>query len=255
MRKLLRPRDYLLLTFGLLGDTFEEIKDPLHLQEQGCRYLYGWVPDRWKKHHFEKAVWRMFKTGDIERIVSNGQAAIRLTSSGKEKWTREFPLATLSQRPWDGRWRIVSFDIPEKLKGRRESLRNKIERFGMGQLQESLYITPFDFGSDLREFIESHGLSDYVVVFEARNTFGEEARSLAWRVWRLEQLEEKYHDLLQLVYQKDLRDKDEKSDLQTKYEEVLLDDPLLPKELLPDDWIGFKVRKLILNNSLYSTSV
>lgn len=247
MRKLLRPRDYLLLTLGFLGDTFEEIKDPLHLQEQGCRYLYGWVPHRWKKHHFEKAVWRMFKTGDIEKVSIKGQPVIRLTSQGQDREVREFPLLSLSQKPWDGRWRIVSFDIPEKLKGRRETLRAKIERLGMGRLQESLYITPYDFGTDLQEFIESHGLSDHVIVFEARHTFGEDAKSLAWRVWQLEQLEERYNELLQSIYKKDMLGKEDRINRQIKFEEILLDDPLLPRELLPDDWIGFKVRKLILN--------
>lgn len=247
MRKLLRPRDYLLLTLGFLGDTFEEIKDPLRLQEQGYRYLYGWVPRRWQKHHFQKAVWRMFKTGDIEKVSIKGQPVIRLTSRGQDRGVREFPLLSLSQKPWDRRWRIVSFDIPEKLKGRRETLRSKIERLGMGRLQESLYITPFDFGSDLQEFIESHGLSDHVIVFEARHTFGEDAKSMAWRVWRLEKIEEDYKELLEVFVEKKTLSREDNFNLQLKFEEILLADPLLPRELLPDDWIGFKVRKLVLN--------
>lgn len=66
----------------------------------------------------------------------------------------------------------------------------------MGRLQESLYITPYDFGTDLREFVETHGPYDYIVVFEVSHTFGEDAKSLAWMVWELEQLEEKYNGLL-----------------------------------------------------------
>ena len=34
-------------------------------------------------------------------------------------------------------------------------------------------------------------------------------------------------------------------DLKVRYLDVLWRDPLLPKELLPDDWIGEEVRKLI----------
>lgn len=247
MRKLLRPRDYLLLTIGIIGDAFEEIKDPFSIQETGYRNIYGWVPRRWQKHHFQRAVGRLLKTGDIEKTTRSGEPIIRMTSQGRGKWVREFPLFELSQKPWDNLWRIVSFDIPEKLKSRRNSLREKIERLGMGKLQESLYISPFDFAVDLQEFVEDHGLADFVDVFEARHTFGEDSKSLAWRVWNLERLEKKYSELLDLFEEKQTPGSEDRNNLQLKFEEIILDDPLLPKELLPENWVGERVRKLILN--------
>ena len=246
MRKLLRPRDYLLLTIGILGDTFEDVKDPFGLQEQGSLYLYGWVPERWKKHNFERAVKRMLKTGDIEKILSHGKPVLRLTSAGRGKWLREFPLFELSRKRWDGWWRMVAFDIPNKLKGRRASLREKLEGLGMGRLQESLYITPFDFGGDLQEFINNHELSEYVEVFEARHIFGHDPQTLAYRVWHLDRLEERYSEFRQQLEKNQSFTSLDRFKFQTQFEEILLDDPLLPKELLPKDWDGFKVRKLIL---------
>jgi len=247
MRKLLRPRDHLLVTIGLVGDVFEELKDPLEMQAHGCHYLYGWVPERWKRHHFKRAARRMLKTGDIEKAIVKGKPVLRLTSQGNEKWIREFPLFHLAQGRWDGLWRIVSFDIPEQLKGRRESLREKIERIGMGRLQESLYITPFDFGTDLQEFVQAHGLTDFVVVFEANHTFGEDSKALAWRVWKLKELQERYTKLLEQYRELESADARKKHALQVNYEQVLLEDPLLPRELLPDDWVGWEARKVIFN--------
>lgn len=244
MKKLLRPRDYLLLTMGFLGDTFEEIKDPFGLQEQSSQLLYGGVPERWKRHNFERAAQRMIKTGYIEKLLSHGKPVLRLTSEGRGKWSREFPLFELSQKRWDKWWRMVAFDIPNKLRGRRSSLRKKVKEFGMGQLQESLYITPYDFGGDLREFIEIHELSEYVEVFEARHTFGSDPKILAWRVWQLDKLGERYEELRQQIEEKQGFTSKERQEYKTQFEEILLDDPLLPKELLPEDWIGFKVRKL-----------
>jgi phenylacetic acid degradation operon negative regulatory protein len=248
MRKLLRPRDYLLLTFALLGDAFEEIRDPFSIHAEGCKYLYGWIPERWQKHHFQRAAKRMLKTGEIVKEVVKGRPVIRLSSCGEEMWSREFPLFKLSQKPWDGWWRIISFDIPEKLKGRRDYLRKKIERLGMGKMQESLYITPFDFGKDLKEYIDIHGLSDFVDVFEARHIFGYDPKKLAWRVWRLEKLEERYRELLEAFSHHNALTIDNRHSLQVKFEEILLDDPLLPKELLPYDWVGFRARKIVLGN-------
>lgn len=246
MKKLLRPRDYLLLTLGFLGDTFEEIKDPFRLQEQGSLLLYGGVPQRWKRHNFERAAKRMLKTGDIEKVISHGKPVMKLTSAGRGKWSREFPLFELSQKSWDGWWRMVAFDIPNKLEGRRNSLREKLKEFGMGKLQESLYITPYDFGLDLQEFIETHELSEYVEVFEARHTFGSDPQTLVWRVWQLEKLEERYEELWQQLKEDQPFTSTDRLKYQTQFEQVLLSDPLLPKELLPKDWIGFKVRKLFL---------
>lgn len=244
MKKLLRPRDYLLLTLGFLGDTFEEIKDPFGLQEQGSLMLYGGVPDRWKKHNFQRSVNRMLKTGDIEKVISSGKPVLKLTSEGKGKWLREFPLFELSQRKWDRWWRMVAFDIPNKLKGRRTSLRKKLKELGMGKLQESLYITPYDFGLDLQEFIETHELSEFVEVFEARHTFGSNPQTIARRVWELDKLEEKYEEIKQQLEKKHKFTFKDKLEYQTKFEQIILYDPLLPGELLPKDWIGFKVRKL-----------
>ncbi len=246
MKKLLRPRDYLLLTLGFLGDAFEEIKDPFSLQEQGSLLLYGGVPKRWKRHNFERAAKRMLKTGDIEKVITSGKPVLKLTSEGKEKWSREFPLFELSQKAWDRWWRMVAFDIPNKFKGRRTSLREKLKEFGMGKLQESLYITPYDFGLDLQEFIETHELSEYVEVFEMRHTFGSDSQTLAWKVWQLDKLEEKYEDLMQQLEKKPKFTSKDKLEYQTQFEQIILCDPLLPRELLPKDWIGFKVRKLFL---------
>jgi len=245
MKKLLRPRDYLLLTLGFLGDTFEEMRDPFS-QEQGSLLLYGGVPERWKRHNFERAVKRMLKTGDIEKVLSHGKPVLKLTSVGREKWSREFPLFELSQKRWDRWWRMVAFDIPDKFKGRRASLREKLKEFGMGKLQESLYITPYDFGEDLQEFIENHDLSEYVEVFEARHTFGSDPQTLAWRVWQLDKLVESYKELWRQIGKNKQINSRDRVEFQIQFEQILLSDPLLPKDLLPKDWIGFRVRKLFL---------
>ena len=111
MRKLLRPRDILLLGLSGTLDLFEEIRDPFHVMSKAYENMYGWVPHKFRKHHFNHLVWRSIKTGYIEKIVKNGEICLRLTSQGNKKITRNFPLLALQKKPWDRKWRVVIFDI------------------------------------------------------------------------------------------------------------------------------------------------
>ena len=45
---------------------------------------------------------------------------------------------------WDNHWRIVSFDIPEKVRSSRLKLRITLKEIGFVKLQNSLWIYPYD---------------------------------------------------------------------------------------------------------------
>jgi hypothetical protein len=49
---------------------------------------------------------------------------------------------------WDGNWRIILFDIPEKKKGDRDIIRKKLLEIGCIQIQKSVYVYPFDCKQD-----------------------------------------------------------------------------------------------------------
>lgn len=45
---------------------------------------------------------------------------------------------------WDGRWRIIIFDIPKKKDRIRDMFRMKLREFGFYQLQKSVWIYPYE---------------------------------------------------------------------------------------------------------------
>ena len=47
-------------------------------------------------------------------------------------------------RRWDGRWRMLIFDIPEKKKSLRERIRLTLIRIGFIRLQDSVWLYPYD---------------------------------------------------------------------------------------------------------------
>ena len=73
---------------------------------------------------------------------------------------------------WDGFWRIVIFDVPEKLRKRETYSGKKIKTLAFFPLQKSVFVYPFDCRRDeingVREFFFGVGKSftQYIVAKE-----------------------------------------------------------------------------------------
>jgi phenylacetic acid degradation operon negative regulatory protein len=200
-----------------------------------------------KKHSVANVVSNLLKTGYLEKKTKNGEVVYRLTSWGETKILYDIPLARYTGKKWDGIWRLVSFDVPEKKASLRVWLRDKLRELGFGMLQESLWIIPHDLGQALAEFMEHEGLSEYVIVWEGKKIFGEDEKELAKRVWKLEDLHRRYLDFI-LKFEKIVTNKEEtkkqRVDWEEEYFSLLMADPGLPKELVLDDWLFERARQL-----------
>lgn len=271
MRKLLRPQDILLLGLANALDIFEEFKDPLTIVSKSYKSMYGWVPKEYKRHEFDHLVWRSLKAGYIEKVEKNGDIYIRVTSQGEKRVQRDFPILHLQKKSWDGKWRMIMFDIQELEKRKREDLRRKLKELGFGMLQESVFITPHDIIKDFSEYVDNIDLHDSVYVLEIAHILAGKQRELARKVWKLDELNEQYLEIFtkakevenghltilsgrtkQLNGKSQLErvklEKDKRiMKIREMYLGTLLNDPFLPKELLPEDWWGDKVKKLIKN--------
>lgn len=252
MRKLLRTQDILLLGLSGVLDLFEEIRDPLNIVSSSYKAMYGWVPEQYKKNNFNHLVWRNIRTGFIEKVEKNGEVYIRLTPQGGKRIARDFPVLSLQKRKWDRKWRVVIFDIEEVNRNIRDRLRKKLRELGFGMIQESVFISPHDIIQDLSEFIERCGLSEVAYVFEASSFASADLKKLANKVWGLDKLNEKYKEVLDEIEAYDLTDTHDRvkslnssREIRNKYLSLLLQDPFLPRELLPDDWQGEKARILV----------
>lgn len=254
MRKLLRSKDILLLVLAGIGDLAEEVEDPLHLLSSSYESMYGFVPRRYKKSNFLQTVARNLKTDDIEKVLKDGKVYLRLTSMGKIKVYRDFPVLNLT-RKWNKHWVIVVFDIEEKTKVVRNRFRSKLKSLGFGMLQKSIWMTPLDIGEDMREVIESIGLSKNAYVMKVSGFIFGDPKELVRQIWHLERLEEDYLNLknrLDTVNQliKKWNDRIKKSEAKVRnkyiydlykkrreamrdYLEFIVQFPPLPKELVP----------------------
>ena len=261
MRKLFKPTDLLLLTIGGFLDLIQEVKDPFHLFDNYYSNFLGSTSNKYTRSNFYQLVWRNLKTKNIEKVFENGKVVLRLTQQGNNKIKKNFPLLNLQNRKWDKKWRLVLYDIEEKQKTTRELIRRKLKELGFAQFQKSVWISPHDFIQDLQDLFESNKQNQNVIIIETDNFFVEDIRDLAYRLWHLENLEDDYYklyyDLLrEIENKKSLKkssDRNKKLDaLRTRVILLFLRDPYLTKELLPDDWIGDKVKKLVAQLQLFS---
>ena len=264
MRKFLKPKDILLLGLASLLDAAEEIKDPFRLMSSSYKSMYGWVPARYRKHNFYQLVSRSFKTDLIEKVEKNGEIYIRITSEGQKTIQRDFPMLSLQKRQWDRKWRIAMFDVEEINKQVRERLRVKLKELGFGMLQKSVFISPHDILKDFSEFAASSGIKNYLYLLETPKLIVSDQRDLAKKVWKLEELNGRYKNLIDEIDKiKNSHiiansDRIKKSDGQMKEKmrnvyanirnswlRIVIEDPFLPKIFLPRPWHGDKARKLI----------
>jgi len=243
MAKNFRFRDNFLLSLAFLGDEFLNITQPYPLQTE--RWA-GLLPPDYKKSNLKRNIYRLLKTEEIEKVVKNGQPYLRLSNRGKKIIARDFSLIALQNKPWDGYWRIIAYDIPEKYKKTRYLLQQELQTLGFGMMQKSIYISPHDLAEDIQEYLESNHLSDFAFVSVAKRIFGKSNRTLAWEVWNLEKLEEKYEEWIensQIFRQKKNRTYQQFKEIQNRFVEILYQDPFLPKELCFDNWAGEKAVK------------
>jgi len=76
----------------------------------------------------------------------NGWSAY-LTAEGK-KYAKNLELQEIIQiqkpKRWDGRWRVVIFDIWERRRSSRDKLRSMLQRAGFYKVQNSVWVHPYD---------------------------------------------------------------------------------------------------------------
>lgn len=100
-----------------------------------------------KRHTAFNAFFRLLDKGLIELASKNGKKFAQLTEAGKKKlrlYDLHGPMAGKIWRRWDGQWRMVVYDIPEKRRYTRVTLLSVLRRHGFYRLQSSVWVFPYD---------------------------------------------------------------------------------------------------------------
>lgn len=251
MAKLLRGQDRLLLALSLIGDILD-LTVGAGSRAYHYRKLGFYFPPGYKSFNLNNTVHRSLKTKNIEKIVNKkGQACLQLTGLGEKQLQRSFPLVKLQQKQWDNHWRLVTFDIPEKHKRERDLLRHKLQSLGFAQFQKSAYISPHDFCQDMIEFLNTHGLSANVSVLEVKHKYLPPPKELAEKLWSLTRLNDQYRQLLEKFNVKPVKPQL----ISDQYFALIIKDPHLPVELLPQPWFEPLIREKLFKSISFNSAI
>jgi len=149
----------LLLLAGLsLGFTY--------LPHKQWRIIRG-VAREWKKIDekvLREKIRELYRSKMVEiKKNPDGSYTLILTKKGKLKaLTYHFQKMKIERENWDGKWRIVVFDIPEKLRWGRDALRAKLKELGFYELQKSVFVFPYECQDEIEFITEFFNLRKYV---------------------------------------------------------------------------------------------
>src|SRR3989344_6024245 len=140
--KKLKTTDILLLSVAGILDIFQEFKDPGNLISNYYQNFYGFVPARWKKESYRSLVYQMIRDKKLVKVKTHNNYRFKITQKGINHIEKKFPQLKFQEKIWDGKWKILIFDIDEINRGTRDSLRIKLKYLGFGLLQKSVWISP-----------------------------------------------------------------------------------------------------------------
>lgn len=120
---------------------------------------------------------RLRKQGYIVIEKRNRQIYVRLTPEGKKYagWLQIDNLAIQRPKRWDGKWRLIMFDIAHFKKSYREMFRGKLKELGFYKLQKSVWACPFTCRDEVSLLKEFFGLGDNEVRYVTTDNIGDDA--------------------------------------------------------------------------------
>ena len=161
-----------------------------------------------------------------------------VTSRGHKIFYKDYPLAKLREKPWDGVWTVIMYDFPERERQDRRWIRQRLMNLGFGCPQISILISPLPIEEPIQKLLEGERAADQVWTLRAERILGMGNLEVARKAWPIiGELDQLYKELLR-VLPNIKKDKELLEEWKTYFLAINEADPYLPLELLPEDWQG-----------------
>lgn len=247
-----RPKD---LVFTLFGEYLLDVEavwvghliallQPFGLSDGGVRTVLsrmakkGWLQSRRDgKHSFYSL------TSKGRSLLEEGHARIY-----RPEWKDD----------WDGSWLLLAYSLPQTARSARDRLRDRLTWLGFGSIGNGLWLTPHDITDQVEALAARMGVIDSVMVFRGERRLGATDRELVARCWDLDGLAREYEAFSERwsPLGAALSNDDtpptaaeafaHRFRLIHEFRRFTLEDPFLPRRLLPQAWAGDEASRLFL---------
>lgn len=206
------------------------------------------------------AVHRLAADGWFEARSAGRRADYTLTEVSRMRFAdAERRIYAAAAPPWDGGWTIVVLGATSVDVASREAARRELRWHGFGELAPSVLVHPSADRDELGRALGDLGLDGKALVLRAEGETRLEShaaplRELVTTAWDLRDLEESYAEYVRRFSPLGRRLRTATADPELafqirifaihEYRRILLHDPELPAELLPERWIGDDARQL-----------
>jgi phenylacetic acid degradation operon negative regulatory protein len=178
----------------------------------------------------------------IYRLTPKGRLAALGGRDPEQLWARN----------WDGKWRILMFDLPRKPQRPRVRLRKVLRENGLGCLQGSVWITP-DPLDKIRKQLKGDRHPSSLLLFEGNAIGGEKTKEMVFSAWKFYDINWMWGEHERCLNAGKRFIKDDSMDTEElkkwaiaeygAWKNVLELDPFLPKQLLPLNYRGRRIWK------------
>ncbi|TSC89429.1 MAG: phenylacetic acid degradation operon negative regulatory protein [Microgenomates group bacterium Gr01-1014_5] len=112
------------------------------------------------------------------KIWNDGEKfVLQITQRGRRKLFQHnlADLTIPTPEKWDGRWRIITYDIPKGKDAAREAIRTTLKRLNFHQLQKSVYLYPYPCEEVVMFLRELYDIGENVKILTVGQLEDEEA--------------------------------------------------------------------------------
>ncbi|MFH1956224.1 MAG: hypothetical protein ABIJ28_01060 [Patescibacteria group bacterium] len=132
--------------------------------------LFGVKTSR-ERYKMNRILQNLEKQKLIDIYGKGDDIVMEITEKGKKRILKyKFDEIVIARpKKWDGYWRMIIFDIPERYKKGRDALTRKFKEMEIYPLQKSVFICPFECGDEINfvsEFFDVRKFVHYFVIKE-----------------------------------------------------------------------------------------
>lgn len=177
----------------------------------------------------------------IQKRIEEGNVNYSLSQHGQSFLNSILDALHSPVLHWDGKWRFVSFNSPEKQRSVRDKFRRFIEARGYRPIAGALWASPIDNLDEIEIYAKQIGMQNFVIL-ESDKIRGRLSSDFVscWDFGGPRKLFEEFIAKAEAFLKSQNKSRRLAKELILEYAFILNAEPNLPIELLPKDWPRFR---------------